>query len=911
MRKRLPIVITVLLITGIFSGWYFFAKESRYFGTSPLKAVSVESPFFVRIRNLGEFTSKIQKSNSLQSLRNFYGIAELYRNLSFADSLIHRNKESEDFLRHKELIIVPVDSSSLYIVEIGSISEKNYFNSFIREYFQSKGFSSQTYDWKGAAIQLYSSIENGENKSLAITFFKGVLIIGKDVLHIKLAVDQMDKASLLEDADYMRVSKNATENVDLNVFINHKTFPPFLTHFCSDSVANEILKLNYAKWTEVDVVQKDNQQLINGFTIVDSTRSCYLDIFKHQKPLVDSLCQLMPSTTTFFASQHISEVRQYFSEFDKYLEKNYKSENYNNQVAELNQKLNFDFRQYIEENWTGEAAVIFNNFNLEEPIDNRFFLYKVKSQDNDALVEASKKWVIKNKSKQNDPTVADAEKSNIYRFPVHNFGNFFGEISFGSVQTNWISFGDGFVLMGATPGSLKRYLGSLKNRDLLPVSPSYLKSISGIARTSNFYLWCAPGLSLPFFESIIKPKAYQNLKRSISSLRKIENFSWQWGYENGMVYNSACLNINPDADQSQIPFWRYPLKVPIDSKPLFVSFYPKEQGRDLIFQDKENHMICLDKEGIERWKIKLDGPVIGDIKTLDFHKNGEFQLLFNTKSAIHLIDKQGNEMKNYPVRLKPGATNEISVFDYDGKKDYRLLVACNDHKIYNFDKYGKPISGWQTKVTKTVVELPVRYFRIGLKDYLVYLDRSAIYIVDRQGRDRVKLKEEFAHSQNNVFLADIKDPAPVIVTTDEHGKVKLIGFDGSVGKVNVGNFSSKHFFLLADSAVNSGVDFVFFDNQSLSMSNFYGKQIFSFPVKVQIDHCPTLVNFGGEELIELYSASENRTILVRKDGSIFDAFLPDGSTLLSVGSFDEKAGIANILALTSEGFLANFQRIVK
>jgi hypothetical protein len=60
--KRLLIVVTLLLITGIFAGWYFFAQESRYFGTSPLKAVPVDAPFFIRIKTLANFLRRLPKA---------------------------------------------------------------------------------------------------------------------------------------------------------------------------------------------------------------------------------------------------------------------------------------------------------------------------------------------------------------------------------------------------------------------------------------------------------------------------------------------------------------------------------------------------------------------------------------------------------------------------------------------------------------------------------------------------------------------------------------------------------------------------------------------------------------------------------------------------------------------------------
>lgn len=910
MGKRLLIFITVLLIVGITAGWYFFAKESRYLGTSPLKAVPIESPFFVRIRNLGDFADKTVKSNSWQSMSGLREISELYKNCVFIDSLILQSKECENFLRHKELIVVPVDSAKLYLLEIGSITEKNSIKSFIRNFFLSRNIVAIPKEFKGASMQQYEWNEKGEKRRILVTFYRGMLMVGNDTSSLKMAIEQMDQPSVLEDVNYLRVNKNATENIDLNIYINHKTFPAYLSQFYADSLGTGIFQPNYAKWTEVDVIQKENQLLINGFTVPDTTLSCYLNVFKHQKPMEGTLSRLMPAVTTFFVAQSLSQPMQYFEDYNGYLLKNGKLDSYRDQLSTLSRELNVDIRKYLNENWSGEAAAVYTNHNLGEPSDNRFFLMKVKTGINDPLFTALKKWVVTNKSNLKDSETTDAARNNIWKVPCENFGNMVGEFYFGSVKTKWMTFGDGFILMGATPGSLKRYLSLLKRQELLPGNHTYAKFTSGLARTSNFYMWSSPGESLPFFESVLRLALYQNLKNAVFSLKKVENIAWQWGYENGMIYNTACININPAADQDQVPFWRYQLKAKIRTKPVFVSYSVKNQEKELVFQDVENNLIDLDKEGIERWKIRLNGPILGEIKLIDYHKNGEFQLLFNTGTAIHLVSRDGVEIKNYPVILKSVATNEISVFDYEGKKDYRYMIACRDHKVYNFDKTGKLISGWQPKVTGDFVELPVRHFRIGSRDYIVFFDRNHTYILDRQGKDRVKMRDEFVHSKNNISLITTKGERDYMVTTDDHGKIRLLSFDGSTRKITTGIFSSEHYFLTADISGDGNSDYVFFDKQNLSLYDFSGSLIFSYPVPSLIDQTPKVLSIGNEKIIELYSTVENRTILVKKDGSIFDIILPAKCSLLSIGSFDDKAGVSNILAYASDGFLSNFQMIL-
>lgn len=909
MGKRLLIFITVLLIAGIVTGWYFFARESRYFGTSPLRAVPVDAPFFVRIRNLGDFAAKTVKNGSWQSLCTVPEISGFYRDFVFIDSLIRQNNEYGNFLRKKELIMVPMDSSKLFLLEIGSIPEKNSTNTIIRNYFQSRNIIATGLNYKDAEIQQYEWTEKGELRRILITFYKGMLMIGDEAMHIQKALEQMEHPSVLEDSGYLMIDKNTTENSNLNIYFNHKTLPAWLSRFYADSTSAGLLQHDYAKWTEVDVIQKEYQLLINGFTVTDTTRAYYLDIYRHQKPLACTLQQLMPSFTTYFADLNLSDPVRYLEDYKNYLQKKGGSDQSGELLSSLSKELKLDVRQYLSENWTGEAAAVFTTTNMDNQSDNRYLLVKVKKGMNDPMGTALKKRFAAGKSNLTDSESADAGRDNIYEMPCGKFGNLLAESSFGSVQTKWITVGDGFLLMGASPGSLRRYLASLRNNELLAVKSSYIKLTSGLARSSNFYVWCDPGQTLPFFEQVIKPEPFLRLKDVAKVLGRVENIAWQWGYEKGMVYNTACINVNPSAVQTQVPFWKYPLKTKLRNKPVFVRFSDRSTAKELVFQDIDNNLTDIDRDGIERWKIRLEAPVIGEIKIVDFFKNGEFQLLFNTSDAIHLVNRHGTEIRNFPVRLKSGATNEISVFDYDGKKDYRYLVACRDRKVYNFDKYGKPVTGWQAKATPTNVEKPVRHFRVGSRDYIVFSDRNHTYVLDRQGKERVKFADDFVHSGNKISLIKRKDGSSCMVTTDEQGKIRVLGFDGSMKKISAGNFSSSHNFM----PMSTGGEnvFLFLDKHMISAYDFSGKLVFSNPVKGLSDESATLSADVSGEFIELYQFTANRSTLLRKDGSVFDTNLPDGYTLLTVGSFDDKSGASNVLSSDSAGFLSNFQMILK
>jgi hypothetical protein len=905
MAKKMFFIVTILLVTGVFAGWYFFAKESRYLGTSPLKAIPATATTCIKIRNLGAFVAKTAGNRGWKSLAELEGIGSIHQEILYLDSLMENNKHEAEFHFQKECYFVWIEKASLYLMEIGSISEKNGINVLVRNYFFSKKAKQSAEKYKGATLQKFEWVVANSVQTIFLTLYRGVFIAGREVTNLRMAVDQMDQPSLLEDSDFLKVNKNTAENTDFNIYVSHPSIKSFLINLLPRQQDASDLLSGFSGWTEIDVLQKDNGLILNGFTVNDTTTFNYQDIFKRQKPMAGTLTRQMPSTTTFFASQCTSNPEIYVEDYFNYRRLKRQADSFPVHVNQLSGLLNLDIKRYLANSWTGEAATVFTNQNMQDGADNQFLLLKTKPGSGDALYAAIRKWASLQPNQKSAEWVA-AAKNNIWRVPTEHFGELVGDLCFGAVKTDWITAGEGFLLMGSTPGSLKRYLDLLQRDDLLIKSPAFANFASGLVNSYNFYLWCAPGQVLPFFEPHLNPDIYRKLEKSIRSLEMINNFSWQWVYENGKVYNSAALSVEPEIIQKKLPFWNYAIKGRIVGKPVFVSFEKPGSSKCLVFQLEDNTLISLGKDGLERWRMALEGTIIGEINAVKLSGNDESQLLFNTSEAIHLISKNGAEIKNFPIRLKSRATNGVAMFDYENRGEYRFMVACSDHKIYNFDRNGKFTTGWKPKATVGIIEFPVHHFKDGTKDYIVCFDKFRTYILDRQGTTRVKPDEEFEHSGNDIVMVKVKGSGNIMVTTDKQGNIRMIKFDGSSKKILPGKFSKDHFFSTLSVDQSGNVDFLVCDRKKLSRFDSSGRLVFAIEVPFVVDQPPSFYHIGQMVLIGLISNAENRSMLLSTDGKVFNNNL-SGNRLLALGAFDEKDQVANLVEWTPEGFMSNYQ----
>jgi hypothetical protein len=173
----------------------------------------------------------------------------------------------------------------------------------------------------------------------------------------------------------------------------------------------------------------------------------------------------------------------------------------------------------------------------------------------------------------------------------------------------------------------------------------------------------------------------------------------------------------------------------------FLNHTTKEN--ELAIQDNNKDLYLINAKGTILWKKKLNEKISSKIFTVDIFKNNKYQLLFSSENYLHLIDRNGNYVQGYPVKLPSASTSELSVIDYDNDKDYRLFIACKNKTIYNYSIFGIKQEKFNPVRTEAEVNLPIQYAKVGLSDYLIAIDKEGkIYTFSRKGEGRIGLKNK-------------------------------------------------------------------------------------------------------------------------------------------------------------------------
>ena len=244
-----------------------------------------------------------------------------------------------------------------------------------------------------------------------------------------------------------------------------------------------------------------------------------------------------------------------------------------------------------------------------------------------------------------------------------------------------------------------------------------------------------------------KKMAWDNLKLNKYPLIVTQGIS-----ENNFVQSRFTFQKdNPKQEKnSVINQYSFSLDAPLSRKPQWIKNH-RNKTMDIVVQDLNNVMYLFSNTGTLFWKKQLTGQIVGEIRQVDLYKNRRLQMAFRTADRFMILDRNGKIVPPFDKKIPSEKPHHLAVFDYDLNRNYRFLLS-HGKKIEMYDNRGKIVSGFKIKKLKKPLENPPKHIRFGNKDYIVLKDiEGQIQILNRQGKDRIQLKQSANSSSNDVF----------------------------------------------------------------------------------------------------------------------------------------------------------------
>ena len=347
--------------------------------------------------------------------------------------------------------------------------------------------------------------------------------------------------------------------------------------------------------------------------------------------------------------------------------------------------------------------------------------------------------------------------------------------------------------------NIPKYSAKIKETLIYTKDKSYLKQLIGIyldgktlgndmnfknlqndLADNNTFIWVGDLKNLK--ESWKKEnqknfKIWDNVKSDSYPLIAIQGIS----EDNFIQSRFTAQKNNPNQPKNSVTDqFRFNLDAPLATNPKWIRNH-RNKTMDIVVQDENNVLYLFSNTGDLFWKKQLSGPVIGEIEQVDLYKNRRLQMAFRTPDRFIILDRNGKIVSPFNIKLPTDIPQYLSIFDYDGNRNYRFLLN-HGRKIEMFDNKGKRVRGFKLSSLQEPLLNPPKHVRFGNKDYIILQSlEGKIKIINRQGKDRITLKDNLETSTNPVFAY-----RNTFSTTNKSGFLVQIDKNGNLNKSDLG-----------------------------------------------------------------------------------------------------------------------------
>jgi hypothetical protein len=902
-------------------------KAIIFFGTGktgksdePLKAIPPDASIIVQVNDLRHLILNFNRNAVWSELRKISAFNRVDIQINFIDSLIQTNEEIRSLLLDNPSFvsthIVGKDKTGcLHVFSMPKgLSEKRITEIIKKQVEESGTMTSRKYE----GFQIYDArlLKRNFVRDFSYTIADGLFIISFSSILVEDAIRQLTlQESFYTDIGFRKVLNTIGKNVAANIFINFRQTPKLVASKLKSEYRTKIRSCDdFASWTALDLNLQEDAILLNGFTLVNDSAKQLFRLFEGQSASRLTVDNILPSTISAFLSINLSDESLYFNGFRKQLQEKGKLNEYLRNTALLKNKYDIDLNDIFYSQLDKEITLAVESVQSDKHTADRFIVIKVKSKSQaekdlyDAIGKiAAKDGLLKNRYVFNYK-FDDELSFPIYKFPLNDFlkdclGNFFN-----CCNDNYFTFIENYIIFGNSIKSLTDFIHSnVLNRTLI-TDLAYREHKNNLSPKATVTFYADLSRACLSFSEYILPEITKEWENNIQVFQKVQTLGFQMSPQKDMIYTNIYLKSVTGFKNKPRTVWESLLDTTFDFKPQFVVNHNTRQT-EIFLQDNDNNIYLINQVGRILWRQNLSERINSNIYQIDYFANGKLQILFSTPNYLYLIDRNGNYVERYPVKLRSVATNGMALFDYESDKNYRIFIAGKDKKIYAYNKEGNLINGWNFDQTESIVRQPVNHFRIGTKDYIVFGDRLRTYILDRKGNTRVNVRELIPRSQNNNYYLESKQDInqSFIALTDTAGLVYRIFFNGKIEKQDFIKCSPNHYFDFKDLDGDGNKDYIFLDQDKLRVFKDNKTILLSYDFEGPIDLPPAYYHFGDKDRkIGVVSSKKGIIFLVNNDGSVYKGFPLRGRTLFSIGYLGNTVSAFNLVVGGDDNFLYNY-----
>ena len=674
----------------------------------------------------------------------------------------------------------------LYVLNRSGLFSRGDVHAFLQKMFAGVQVKERKYNNQ----KIYLASRGKDEVCYAVV--GGMVLVSNSELYVEDAVNQLSNPNEDEKDGaprFKNVNRYFSAGAGLNVFLNTTCFSDLLPLLLQkDFIAKQTNIAKWFKWGALDGEIKPSGVSFNGFVHYDGLKAAFPVAFKGQLPQDSKLDAVMPADVKSVSILALSDVKNYLASLETYRYGAGQIENVRKRKQEFarlfGDKLDEEWQALLKGEW-GKGTLSYDASRKQE---EGIVVVHVKAGSlargllEKMLKSYASKSGISETSLYRSFALDKDKKVSYFKMPVPDFAGVMWGYVLGGIATNYVLVEDNYVVFSSSERGLQVFASDYMRRLSVRDQEWYQKLRTKLSSKSNWMYLSEIVAMLPYYEQVTKGALRELLERNKEGMEVFSSLGLQWVCEGDMLYHTLFLSTEEvEQKQAQI-MWQTRLDARMSMKPAIVVNHNTGE-RELFVQDEGNTIYLINDVGRILWKLPIDGKINSEVYQVDMFKNGKLQYLFSTPGHLYLIDRNGNYLPRFPLAFKSPCERGISVADYENNKNYRVFAPGADHHVYLYEVSGNFVKGWDVPKSDNDIVSKIYHFRVEGKDYLVYADRYRLYILDRKGKERVKVSTLLNLSANTSLYLTKQNGQMKMAFMDANGEIVLVNFRGQVERI--------------------------------------------------------------------------------------------------------------------------------
>lgn len=689
MKKNTLLLIVAAVVALIAAVYFFFLRPVNVFVAIPDSAILV-----VQVDDWKTFNQKLAGTPTGASLKKTELAVRLEKEMKTMEQFFAGDESLKNILGSGKTI------ASVHLVSAGdydflfTTSVKGFSDSKLLEYVQSlKGIKVNVRAYKRQKVV---DVVLADGSLVTFAKQRGILSFSFTPFLAENSVAAIVSGRNIEsEKSFRKALRKLPDNTGLNLFINFKKAAVLLPVTIREEKMPLLADISaFAEWGAYSIAFTGSDVKINGTAVSASEKQ---EVVTDKNIFKSELFNKIPDNAAYV---HIS---------------------LNNPSATVKRFTNY-------RNWIGEARALV----VLEPLKQDFeeqsaFVLQVKDA---ALALKDLKNTIVSTGGSQAPIDTHMDMP-IYNLKDGNILNSIFDNRFATFGNTYFSVTKDAIVFCNNTDVMKLWLEKTENNECLNKDATFKNVTGSLTATGGDLIYINPQRAELLFGGLMKDNS--KLPAYLSSFSGIVIAS---GFDEELTNTSAVLKTTGQEKALTGLLWKTKLQNLSDYAPQLVTNVNTGE-KEIFTQDTAGNVYLLNKAGEIIFTRNIGERIISGTYQLDYYNNGKLQYVFNTENHVYLMDRLGNDVASYPLKLSYPATAGITLLYDSVTKQYSYYIPCSNNAIYGYESSGRPLAGWSPRQGTGTYSMALQSINFNKTNYLLgFNDDQKLSLFDRKGNTK-------------------------------------------------------------------------------------------------------------------------------------------------------------------------------